>query len=257
MTRAGSSVPKYTVQGDGPLLVYIAGLDGTGKLLFKQLPLLTPHYRVVTYRSRESGRFVYEDLCDDVAGIIRDLGEKQATIVAESFGGTVALNLALLHPEVIDRLIIVNSFSKFRSPRKINLGVWLARVLSHSLTGLLRRGASTIGLIADRVTPADRKRFYKSIRTVPKPGYVRRLELIASLDLDQRLREIETSTLLIAGTRDLLLPSAREAEAMAKAMPNATVRLIEGAGHACLMGDRVNLADVIVEWRAREVGTST
>ena len=91
-------LPLYNVEGSGPLLIFISGLDGTGQLFFKQSPALARSFRVVTYRSRERGQFTYEDLADDVAAIIKDLGEERATIVAESFGGGVALTFALRHP---------------------------------------------------------------------------------------------------------------------------------------------------------------
>jgi hypothetical protein len=31
-------------------------------------------------------------------------------------------------------------------------------------------------------------------------------------------------------------------------MPNATVRIVPGAGHACLLGDKVSIADMLEEW---------
>ncbi len=84
--------PEYWVHGAGPLLVYIAGLDGTGELFFKQsrrLPVLqSPDIQV----ARGAGLFVYEDLADDVAALISANSDTRATIVGESFGGTVALS---------------------------------------------------------------------------------------------------------------------------------------------------------------------
>ena len=68
------------------MIIYVPGLDGTGRLFFKQSPRLSIGHRVVTFRSRDGGRFTYEDLTDDLAAIIRDLGERQATIIGESFG---------------------------------------------------------------------------------------------------------------------------------------------------------------------------
>src|SRR4026208_2470043 len=114
--------PQYRVEGSGPLLIYIAGLDGTGQLFFKQSPALTRSYRVVTFRSRDTGRFTDEELSNDLAASIRDLGEKQATILGESFGGTVALSFALLYPAMVKRLVVINSFPRFRGRVKIRLG---------------------------------------------------------------------------------------------------------------------------------------
>ena len=76
----------------------------------------------------------------------------------------------------------------------------------------------------------------------------RRLELIEELDIQSRISEIRAPVLFIAGDKDLLIPSAREARLMASLMPNATVKIIKGAGHACLLGERVSLARLLHEW---------
>lgn len=239
--------PQYRVKGSGPLLIYIAGLDGTGQLFFKQAPALTRSYRVVTFRSRDDGRFTYEDLSDDLAAIIRDLGQKQATILGESFGGTVALNFALRYPRMVERLVVINSFPRFRKRLTIRLGVMLASGLPFHLLWPMRRAANILGLVVDGVSREDRRFFWKAIRTVSAEAYARRLELIAELNIEDRLSEIQTPALFIAGERDLLIPSAKEARAMAARMPNATMKIIKGAGHACLLGNRVSLAELLAE----------
>lgn len=240
-------VPPYRVEGSGPLLVYIAGLDGTGKLFFKQAPALARSYRVVTFRSRDDARFTYEDLADDVAAIINDLGERRATIVAESFGGGVAFTFALRHPAMVERLVIVNSFARFHARLKIKLAVMFGSVMPFWVTSQARLFANTLGLRAEGVEVEDRRRFFKAIRTVKRPSYLRRLQLIVELNLEDRLAEIHAPTLFIAGDKDLLIPSAREAQAMAARMPNAKVKIIKGAGHAGLLGNRVRLADLMAE----------
>lgn len=240
--------PNYRVDGSGPLLVYVAGLDGTGELFFRQAPALVRSYRVMTFRSRDQGRFTYDDLADDVAARIRDAGAERATIVAESFGGGVALTFALRYPAMVERLVIVNSFARFRGRAKIRLGILLASAMPFWATSVVRRTANEVALRADGVKGEDRQRFFKAIRTVTRDDYTQRLRLIAQLDLEDRLAEIQAPTLFIAGEKDLLVPSAREARLMAARMPNAAVRLIPGAGHACLLGDRVRLADILAEW---------
>ena len=240
-------VPPYRVEGNGPLLVYIAGLDGTGELFFKQAPALARSYRVVTFRSRDDARFTYEDLADDVAAIIEDLGERRAIIVAESFGGGVAFTFALRHPAMVERLVVVNSFARFHARLKIKLAVLFGSVMPFWVTSQARLLANTLGLRAEGVEVEDRRRFFKAIRTVKRPSYLRRLQLIVELNLEDRLAEIQMPTLFIAGDKDLLIPSAREAQAMAARMPNAKVKIIKGAGHAGLLGNRVRLADLIAE----------
>lgn len=239
--------PRYRVEGAGPLLIYIAGLDGTGELFFKQAPLLARRHRVVTFRSRDDAAFSYEDLTNDIALIIQDLGAPQATILGESFGGTVALSFALRYPRMVERLVVINSFPRFRGRFRIKLGAWLARSLPFRLLWPVRRGASILGLLVDRVSREDRCRFWNAVRTVSAEAYARRLQLIAGFDVEDRLPEIQAPALFIAGERDLLIPSVKEAHAMAARMPNATVKVIKGAGHACLLGNRVRLAELLAE----------
>lgn len=237
--------PEYRVEGDGPLLICNSGLDGTGQLFFKQARRLSRFYRVVTFRSRERGQFTYEDLTGDVAAIIRHQGEQRATILGESFGGTVALSFALRYPEMVERLVVINSFPRFRRRNQIKLGVMLASKLPFGLLWPVRRMAGALGLKVDGVSRADRRVFWSAIRTVRAEGYLRRLQLIAEFDVENQLSEIQAPVLLIAADRDLLVPSVREARAMAARIPNATVRIIRGAGHACLMGDRVRLDELL------------
>jgi 3-oxoadipate enol-lactonase len=239
--------PHYAVEGSGALLVYIAGLDGTGQLFFKQSPSLSRSYRVATYRSRDDDQFTYDDLTDDVAAIIRSLGQERATVLGESFGGTVALSFALRYPEMVERLIVVNSFPRFSGRARIKLAARLASLLPFRALWPVRAAASTLGLLADGVGREDRRRFFKAIRTVKGEGYARRLQIISEFDVEDRLSEIQAPTLFIAGEKDFLIRSANEARRMAARIPNARVRVISGAGHACLLGNKLNLARILRE----------
>jgi pimeloyl-ACP methyl ester carboxylesterase len=239
---------KYRVEGDGPLLVSLPGLDGTGRLFFKQTPSLAARYRVVLVSLPDDGEFTYQDLADDVASIIEELGHQRAVIVGESFGGTVALWFAMLYPAMVDRLVIVNSFPRFKKRALLALGLVLARKAPESFTWLVRSAGNRIGLRLDGVGPEDRRRFFEAVRNLNPEGYTRRLELIWDLDIADRVSEISVPTLFVAGEKDLLVPSAKEAIAMAAGMPRATVRIIPGAGHACLLGEKVLLSDLLAEW---------
>ena len=230
------------------MLVYIAGLDGTGELFFKQIPALAESYRVLTFRSREGPDFSYEDLADDVAALISANSDTRATIVGESFGGTVALSFALRHPSMVERLIIVNSFPRFHGRFRIRLARWLAETLPFGISWAARGGFSFLGLHMDGVSAEDRRRFFQAVRTVKKRAYARRLRLIASFDVEDRLSEIQAPTLFVAADKDLVVPSRAEAQVMAEKVPNGVVRVIKGAGHACLMGPKVSIADILKTW---------
>ena len=243
---------RYRIAGEGPLLIYIAGLDGTGELFFKQAPALAESYRVVTFRQRDGGSFTYDELTGDVAAIIEDQGEDRATIVGESFGGTVALTFALSHPAKLDRLIVVNSFPRFRGRVRIRLLMMMTSALPFVMLKPLRVGANMLGLFVDGVSEQDRRRFFQAAQTVEAKAYARRLKLITDFDVIDRLHEISAPTLFVAAERDIVVPSRKEAEMMSKRVPGARFLLVNRVGHACLMGERVRLAEILRNWIAND-----
>src|SRR5262249_2342742 len=239
---------KYRVEGNGPLLVSLPGLDGTGELVYKQTPGLAARYQVALFKLPDYEDFTYKDMADDVAATIRELGHQQATVVGESFGGTVALWFALLHPGLVQRLVIVNSFPRFRKRALLWIGLMLAHHAPRGFVWMMRSAGNSIGLLLDGIGREDRRHFYEAVRPIKLKGYARRLELIRDLDISDRISEIKAPALFIAAGRDLLVRSAREATAMAARMPNATVRVVPWAGHACLLGDKVSISDLLEEW---------
>src|SRR5258708_918441 len=96
-----------------PPLLFIPGLDGTGRLLFRQ-PRLHKTYDVRCVSYPHSPPATYEELAD--AAALR-LVDGRGVVLAESFGGAVALTLALRRPDLVSRLVLVNTFAHF--PRRL------------------------------------------------------------------------------------------------------------------------------------------
>src|SRR6185503_12115689 len=108
----------------GQPLVFVPGMDGTGRLFYRQTPLLTGRFRVATYALRDDARdmsTLVEDL-HKVIGLVAPHGQK-VTLVGESFGGALAMSYALAHPERVARLVVLNSFPRYRSPFWLRLGL--------------------------------------------------------------------------------------------------------------------------------------
>jgi 3-oxoadipate enol-lactonase len=246
-------LPKYKLHGSNsslPLLIYIAGMDGTGELFYKQIPALSQTYRVLTFRLPDKPDATLEDLTDDVAAIIRDLNETKAFIVGESFGGTIAMTFAIRYPAMTERLIVINSFPYYRGRFRINLAAGLSSIATFQMALPFRLAMASLGLWLDGVTREDRRKVLQALRSIEMKSYARRLRLIAEVNLKDRLAEIQAPTLFIAATRDLLVPSVREARFMQSQVPNAKIKIIKGAGHACLLGNRVRLSELLSAWMA-------
>src|SRR5579862_1201839 len=95
-----------------PRLVYLPGIDGTGRLLFRQRRLLEEYdVRCVSYP--QDRPCTYSELAELGAEQLRPDG---GIVLAESFGGGVALTLALARPDLVRRMVLVNTFAWF--PRR-------------------------------------------------------------------------------------------------------------------------------------------
>lgn len=224
-----------------PLALLIPGLDGTGKLYYRQIEGLSARYRVRAWAYPREDSFDLADLVEAIAEATS--AEEPMLVIAESFGGLVALRLALDYPERIRQLCLINTFPFYRRRVRIRLGCALARFLELPLARGVKDFVVERTLAAEGIAAEDRARYRQAIRTVYRPAYCRRLELVRDVDLRNRLGEIKVPTFLFASGRDKLVPSIREARRMHALIPGSSIREFPNAGHSLLLTPGFNLSD--------------
>lgn len=244
-----SAVPEYQKRGSGPAFVYVPGIEGTGKLFYKQIDDLARDHTVITFPLRGRGRYEMEALVGDLIWIIRDAGFESVTALGESFGGLLLMSAALVHPEYFERMILVNTFARFEQQAKIKLGVALFSFLPYPAMKAYRRITAGRTLFDAGVSEEDRSACREHTRSVPCEGYLSRMRIIRDTDLRERLREIRVPTLVVAGKEDRLLNAERAARIIAAAIPRSRLKLLEGAGHLALVSGRVRVRDWLDEFQ--------
>lgn len=242
--------PEYERQGSGPAFVYVPGIEGTGKLFYKQIDDLARDHTVITFPLRGHGRYTMDALVSDLIWIIRDAGFERVTALAESFGGMLLMSAALAHPEYFERMILVNSFPRFEQQAKIKLGVALFSFLPYPVMKAYRTWTSPGTLFDANVSEEDRRACRERTRLIPYEGYISRMRIIRDTDLRERLPDISVPTLIVAGTDDRLLNAERAAKIMASAIPRSRLKLLEGTGHLALVSGRVRVRDWLAELEA-------
>jgi pimeloyl-ACP methyl ester carboxylesterase len=102
--------------GTGKPLVLLHGGIMASEAFGPNIAALAEHRRVIALHLQGHGHtpdvdrpLRFETLADDVAGVIRELGLGKADLLGYSFGGGVALQTAIRHPDVVDRLIVVSA----------------------------------------------------------------------------------------------------------------------------------------------------
>lgn len=172
------------------------------------------------------------DLAAEYARTVASLFDEPVDILGISTGGTIALQLAADHPELVRRLVLVSSAHRL-SDR--------GRATQRTVAGLLRAGrdrrAAAVYFGNTGATP-----FEHAVRTIAGLIAPRAIigrgdsDLLVTLDaeddfdLDHRLETIETRTLIAGGERDRFYSSALFTHASER-MPNAQLSVHAGAGH--------------------------
>jgi pimeloyl-ACP methyl ester carboxylesterase len=232
-----------------PLMVLIPGMDGTGLLFYRQAPLLTPRFNVVTHRLSDD-RDRMERLVDDLLVRLTEVAPPgaQALLVGESFGGALALSFALAHPGRVAGLVIVNSFPYFNPQLRLRLAI---RGLSLLPWGAMRavRRATAWRMHSKHTHREDLRRFRSLMRQTTRAGYVNRLRILTDYDVRPRLREIQSPTLFLASSDDHLVPAVQQARLMAGEVPRSAMRVLDGHGHICLIAPDLNLLEIVDAWQ--------
>ncbi|KAB2843079.1 alpha/beta hydrolase [bacterium] len=241
----------YQERGEGPTLILVPGLDGTALLFYRQVPLLSRRFHVLTFPLPDDPACTMDSLVASLREVIDKIaaerGEERVLLCGESFGGALSLSFALAHPDRLRGLVILNSFPKIRKPFQLRVAPTLLRWMPWGAMPLVRRFTES-RIHSPHALPEDLAEFHQRLRWVGKRGYIRRLEILRTYDITERLPEIETPALFLAGELDRLVPSVREAEFMSRRMPNASMVSLRGYGHVCMINHDFNLLDYILPW---------
>lgn len=244
--------------GTGPLVVLLHGFPEFWYSWRRQLPVLAEagfHAVALDLRGcNESARppnvrdYRIRCLVDDVAGLITALGKERAVVVGHDWGGVIAWKLAMLRPDLLERLVILNSphpVAFARAMRKPAQWLRSSYMLFFQIPWLpeclLSAGDFTLLARTFRREPVNGDAFTAEDVVYYKRALGKRGALTAALNYYRALlrypselrrgsRPILTRTLLIWGERDRYL-GVGMTEGLGKWVPNLRVARILDASH--------------------------
>jgi len=229
-------------------LLYLPGVDGTGRLLYRQ-PRLFEEYEVHCIAYPQNRRTTYSELAEmGIRALEGSLGRRPAVVLTESFGGAVALTLTQARPDLVERLVIVNSFAYYPRRSIIDVLSWVGPYLppkpTHPATQIVRG----LFFFAPEISSEERTAWWNLTADVPMSAYGMRFGMIAGVDLRSILPAIDKPALVLAATNDNVV-AASAGRFLARHLPRA--RLLQMAvGHAALIHPRVDIARWLCESRS-------
>jgi pimeloyl-ACP methyl ester carboxylesterase len=251
-------VNLHLIDRQRPNLLYLPGLDGTGKLFYRQHPDLVHHFNLLALRLSSNP---LPPTWKAIAKVLHQLIKKNnvATplyLCGESFGGCLALVYSCQYPQDIAKLILINPATAFHRRPWLQWGIpfhhWLPSQFQNltTLTGLPFLAA------VDRLELGDRQQLLNAMRSIPPAIVAERLTLLQNFGKEQiNPRQILAPTLILASQRDLLLPSVEEAQSLQGQMINAKIRLLPNSGHACLLEKELSLGKILksAQWLPEKI----
>ncbi|GHI09924.1 carboxylesterase [Streptomyces cellostaticus] len=165
------------------------------------------------------------ELARDVLALLDHLKVERFVLVGHSMGGMISQTIALLHPERVERMVLVNSIGKMAYSRGRGLLMAASTLVPYKLfiaTNIQRAFAPG--------HPREEVREYiRASAGTPREVVMTLYGAMRAFDILDRAGEIRTPTLMVHGYHDIQLP-VRQMLRMAKAYPDAVVRILD-AGH--------------------------
>lgn len=228
----------YRTRGSGEPLVFIHGLGSSGQDWDHQVEAFADRYRVITFDVRGHGRSEKPDdpysiplFAEDAAALLRALDAAPATVVGLSMGGMIAFQLALDAPELVQRLVVVNSTPEAKLDSLKDRWIYWSRRLATQLFGMRATGKLLVRRIFVKPDQDElRKQFVERWAANDKQAYLNTIDAIAGWSVEDRLDALTCPTLVIAADEDYTPISAKEK--YAAQLPNADLAVIEDSRHA-------------------------
>ena len=241
-----------------PLFIFLPAMDGTGKLLRAQLSNLSNAFDIRCLSIPQNDLSTWDQLLHRTINLIKieqeAVPKRPVYLYGESFGGCLALKVALTFPDLLDKLILVNSATSFSQQPIVKYGSYIAQYLPTYLYQLCVTATLPFLGALGRIQPKERQALLEAMQSVSQETAIWRLQLMRSFKIDKnQLKNFPKSTLIIASGADLLLPSVSEAKFLVKYLPKAQMVILPNSGHACLLEADVDLYKIIRgHWESRE-----
>ena len=227
----------YDVQGEGPPLLLVNGL-GFGRWgWFRQVPAFSRHFRTITFdvRGERGLRNGVADLTGEVVALLDHLGVGKTHVLGTSLGGFVAQELALVRPDLVDRLVLVCTSYGGRGPRAMSPGA-LADMMGLGSFSAEAAARKALEAATGEVYRAEKPEEFEKIvhwrlaDSSSAASYYEQAKAGARFDVSGDVEHITSPTLVIHGSEDRYVPPAN-ARALADSIPGAKLKLLEDAGH--------------------------
>lgn len=243
--------------GHGPLALFMHGIGGNRTNWRANLPAFAPHFACAAWDARGygasddyDGELAFDDFVADLLRVLDHFGVARAHLVGLSMGGRIAMRCALLHPERVATLTLLDTHEGFEAftPQQ-------RRDFVDSRRAPLLAGKEPIdiaepvarSLVSPNARPEHLQQLVDSIAALHKLSYIKSLQAtVAQVSLGD-IRQIRAPAHFVVGGEDRLTPVAMHREMAAK-LGGAPLTVLPGAGHLSNIEDAAGFNAAALAW---------
>jgi aminoacrylate hydrolase len=230
----------YEETGQGPPLMLVPGLSGTGAFFISQVPEFSKSFRTIVHDHRGAGRSTHSrirysvpQMADDTLRFMDALGIDSAHVVGHSTGGAIGQVIATEHAERLHSLVLSATWGgpdpyfrrMFQSRKQTLLDSGVEAYLRAS--SLVQATPKWVSENDEFITELHR---VTAENSAPIEVMASRIDAILEHDCRSRLLQIHVPTLVIVARDDMITP-AFYSEELASAIPGAKLVVLDGGGH--------------------------
>ena len=241
--------------GEGPVVMFVHGISGCWQNWLENIPRFARDHRVLAVDLPGFGEsqmpvetISIRGYADTLDALLDVLGVGEVRIVANSMGGFVGADLAIRYPARVERLVLAAaaglSVEFIRTRRKEGLrhraenivfsGIGRVASFSPLLAGRGRLRSALLLLFTAHPARLPSQLAYEQIKGSGKPGFSGALDALCSYPIREQLPEIACPTLIVWGSRDLLVP-VKDAALFERLISDARVVIYKDTGHLTML----------------------
>ena len=228
------------LMGSGPLLIFMHGIGGNRTNWRANLPAFAPHFACVAWDARGyggsddyDGPLAFDDFVADVLRVADHFGVQRLHLLGLSMGGRIAMRTALLHPQRVATLSLVDTHEGFESFTAEQRQAFVDSRRAPLLAGQEPKdiaGPVARSLAGPKALPEHVQQLVDSIASLHKFSCIKSLEATVGQVTVGDISRIAAPAHFVVGADDPLTPVAMHHEMAAK-MGGAPVSVVPEAGH--------------------------
>lgn len=230
---------NYELDGSGETVALLNGLTMDVNGWIGQVGEFSKHFKVLRHDCRGQGKsdkpdmpYTHELLAKDLNELMDRLGIVRAHLVGISNGGMIAEVFALNYPERVSKIVLVDTTSRISPILDRTLDAWIAAAHAGGIALLFDIALPSLFAESFIEKNAELIKTLKELsieRNTPQ-AVINLARGCKTLNVTERLNEINKPTLIIHGEEDILIP-LKHAVLLHEKIKGSTLRVIKDCGH--------------------------